>query len=160
MLKYIIGLTLGITTLTTPIKANSLNDLIKVQKIVNQNVRFELERKGQDVWRLPVNFNYGDCEDFALLKRQLLIKRGWDSNDLILIMVYKKKQNSNTITDGHIALLVKSQNLVLDSIQSEGSKNVKIVTMQSYLQSNNFILRCYVKNIDTTKKFNAASDRC
>jgi predicted transglutaminase-like cysteine proteinase len=36
-----------------------------------------------DVWSLPVN-GKGDCEDFALLKRKLLIERGWPSSALLL----------------------------------------------------------------------------
>ena len=39
-----------------------------------------------DVWSLPVN-GKGDCEDFALLKRKLLIERGWPSSAMLLTVV-------------------------------------------------------------------------
>ena len=35
----------------------------------------------EDVWTLPTS-GKGDCEDFALLKRKLLIQRGWPASSL------------------------------------------------------------------------------
>jgi hypothetical protein len=37
----------------------------------------------EDVWSLPAT-GRGDCEDFALMKRKLLIERGWPSSALLL----------------------------------------------------------------------------
>ena len=42
----------------------------------------DLEQYGrEDVWALPVS-GKGDCEDFALLKRKMLIARGWPASAL------------------------------------------------------------------------------
>ena len=34
-----------------------------------------------DVWALPLN-GKGDCEDFALMKRKMLVERGWPASSL------------------------------------------------------------------------------
>tara|TARA_R110000824_G_scaffold390760_24_gene588132 strand:- start:10824 stop:11708 length:885 start_codon:yes stop_codon:yes gene_type:complete len=39
-----------------------------------------------EVWSYP-NENGGDCEDFALMKRKLLIERGWSPSDLLVAVV-------------------------------------------------------------------------
>jgi len=41
----------------------------------------ELQHGREDVWTLPTS-GKGDCEDFALLKRKLLIQRGWPASSL------------------------------------------------------------------------------
>ena len=50
-----------------------------------------------DVWSLPVN-GKGDCEDFALLKRKLLIERGWPSSALLLTVA------ADASAEGHAVL--------------------------------------------------------
>jgi predicted transglutaminase-like cysteine proteinase len=42
----------------------------------------DMEQYGrEDVWTLPTS-GKGDCEDFALLKRKLLVQRGWPASAL------------------------------------------------------------------------------
>lgn len=40
----------------------------------------------EDYWALPTS-GKGDCEDFALMKRKLLIERGWPSSVLLMTVV-------------------------------------------------------------------------
>src|SRR4051812_24245887 len=51
---------------------------------VNSTIRevSDLEQYGrEDVWALPTS-GKGDCEDFALLKRKMLMERGWPASAL------------------------------------------------------------------------------
>ena len=41
--------------------------------------------KKEEVWAYPAK--YGDCEDFVLLKRKLLMERGWPASSLLITVV-------------------------------------------------------------------------
>lgn len=61
-------------------------------------------------WAYP-DANGGDCEDFALMKRKLLIERGWAAENLLIAVV--REWNG----DGHAVLVVKTDRgeFVLDN---------------------------------------------
>lgn len=63
-----------------------------------------------DVWSLPLD-GRGDCEDFALMKRKLLIARGWPSSTLLITVV------GTPSGEGHAVLTVVTSagDLVLDN---------------------------------------------
>ena len=63
-----------------------------------------------DDWSLPVKV--GDCEDFAILKKWELMKRGWPSAALLLTVARQRFSN-----EGHVVLTVRTSagDLVLDS---------------------------------------------
>ena len=64
--------------------ADKMAVLQQVNSHVNATVTevSDMELYGKaDVWALPVN-GKGDCEDFALLKRKLLVQRGWPASSL------------------------------------------------------------------------------
>jgi predicted transglutaminase-like cysteine proteinase len=65
--------------------------------------------RAEEVWRLPED--YGDCEDYVLLKRKLLIERGWPTGALLITVVFDE------VNDGHAVLLVRTDrgDLVLDN---------------------------------------------
>ncbi len=81
-------------------------------------------------WTIPVN--QGDCEDYVLLKRQLLMESGWPSSAL-LITVVRDEQG-----DGHAVLTVRTRqgDLVLDNKQSRiiswAETGYEFVKRQSY----------------------------
>ncbi|PVE21327.1 hypothetical protein DC522_27190 [Microvirga sp. KLBC 81] len=59
-------------------------ELQKVNHHVNSTIVevTDLEQYGrEDVWALPTS-GRGDCEDFAILKRKMLIERGWPASVL------------------------------------------------------------------------------
>src|SRR5690606_30337389 len=63
-------------------------ELKDVNLQVNRRIRevSDLEVHGQkDVWRLPDDV--GDCEDFSILKKKELMKRGWPASTLLLTVV-------------------------------------------------------------------------
>lgn len=68
-----------------------------------------------EVWTYPDNS--GDCEDYVLLKRRMLIERGWPTGALLITVV---RQESG---EGHAVLTVLTDrgDLVLDNLESRVS---------------------------------------
>lgn len=64
-------------------------------------------------WTLPVD--RGDCEDYALLKRQILLQRGWPSSALLMTVVRDERG------DGHAVLTVRTTqgDFILDNKVSD-----------------------------------------
>ncbi len=68
------------------VTAPRMSELQQINLTVNRSVEemSDHEQWGQeDVWSLPAT-GRGDCEDYALVKRKLLIERGWPSSALLL----------------------------------------------------------------------------
>lgn len=65
-----------------------------------------------ELWTYPDG--YGDCEDFVLAKRRLLINEGWDPSTLLIAVVRQ------TNGDGHAVLMVRTDrgDLILDNLDS------------------------------------------
>jgi predicted transglutaminase-like cysteine proteinase len=96
------------TTPTTPrdvvLTAKAFKDLIRVNKWVNDTIKpmTDLEHWGViEKWSYPDD-GYGDCEDYVLLKRRLLISAGWPREALLITVVRDKKD------EGHAVLTVKT----------------------------------------------------
>jgi predicted transglutaminase-like cysteine proteinase len=64
-------------------------------------------------WSYPDD-GYGDCEDYALLKRRMLIESGWPREALLLTVVRGERE-------GHAVLTVTTDkgDYVLDNINSD-----------------------------------------
>jgi predicted transglutaminase-like cysteine proteinase len=67
----------------------------------------------EEVWAYPTNA--GDCEDYVLAKRQMLIAAGWDPSDLLITMVLR------TSGDGHAVLTARTDHgdYILDNLNAE-----------------------------------------
>ncbi|MGH6866364.1 MAG: transglutaminase-like cysteine peptidase [Methyloceanibacter sp.] len=92
------------------------SELIQVNSKVNQAVApiTDQELYGKvEVWTYPTN--EGDCEDYVLLKRRILIERGWPES-VLLITVVRDETN-----DGHAVLTVRTDegDFVLDNKLAE-----------------------------------------
>ena len=79
-------------------------DMVKVNDWVNQTVK---PMTDLDHWGVVERWNfgedgYGDCEDYVLLKRRMLIKAGWPREALLITVVRDKNG------DGHAVLTVKT----------------------------------------------------
>src|SRR5262249_50652659 len=73
------------------------NDLLRINEWVNDTVKpmTDLEHWGvAERWNYPDD-GYGDCEDYVLLKRRMLMQAGWPPQAL-LITVVRDEQG-----DGH-----------------------------------------------------------
>jgi predicted transglutaminase-like cysteine proteinase len=79
-------------------------DLARVNRWVNETIKpmTDIDHWGViEKWSYPAD-GYGDCEDYVLLKRKMLIDAGWP-REALLITVVRDKQG-----DGHAVLTVKS----------------------------------------------------
>jgi len=99
------------------LSAKAWNDLVKVNAWVNGNVKpvTDLEHWGVvERWSYPDD-GYGDCEDYVLLKRRMLMKAGWPREALLVTVVRDKKG------DGHAVLTVKTNRgeFVLDNQEDQ-----------------------------------------
>jgi predicted transglutaminase-like cysteine proteinase len=88
-------------------------DLVRINQWVDHNVKpmTDLDHWGVvEHWDYPDD-GYGDCEDYVLLKRKLLLKAGWPSSALLVTVV--RDQNG----DGHAVLTVKTDkgSFILDN---------------------------------------------
>ena len=92
-------------------------DLSRVNQWVNENVHpmTDLDHYGVvEKWAYPTD-GYGDCEDYVLQKRKMLIDAGWP-REALLITVVRDKHG-----DGHAVLTVKSDKgeFILDNQNEE-----------------------------------------
>jgi predicted transglutaminase-like cysteine proteinase len=91
-------------------------ELVAVNKLVNriveptadQELYGEIER-----WTYPEN--RGDCEDYVLLKRRMLMERGWPASSLLITVVTDEKG------EGHAILTARTKNgdYILDNKNSK-----------------------------------------
>jgi predicted transglutaminase-like cysteine proteinase len=97
--------------------AKAWKDLVRVNNLVNDTIKpvTDLEHWGVvERWDYPAD-GRGDCEDYVLLKRKLLMQAGWPRQAL-LVTVVRDKQG-----DGHAVLTVKTDRgeLILDNQNEE-----------------------------------------
>ena len=90
--------------------------MMEVNNYANKAVTPVTDRelyKKEEHWTLPEK--YGDCEDYVLLKRQLLIDKGWPISSLLVTVV---KQSSG---EGHAVLTVRTKNsdYILDNLRGK-----------------------------------------
>lgn len=85
-----------------------LSDLVSVNTRVNEAIAPQLD--GADVW--SPNASAGDCEDYALAKRQKLITLGWAPSQLLIAVVDEPSQGA------HAVLIARTDqgDLVLDNL--------------------------------------------
>jgi len=79
-------------------------DLLAVNRWVNETIKpmTDMDHWGVvEKWSYPTD-GYGDCEDYVLMKRKILIEAGWPREALLITVVRDKKG------DGHAVLTVKS----------------------------------------------------
>src|SRR5262245_35499097 len=75
-------------------------DLLRINKWVNESIKpvTDLEHWGVvERWSYPDD-GYGDCEDYVLLKRRMLMQAGWPRQALLITVVRDKRG------DGHAVL--------------------------------------------------------
>lgn len=93
------------------------NYLVQINKWVNDNVRpiTDEEHWGTvEHWSYPDD-GYGDCDNYVLLKRKMLIEGGWPREALLITVV--RDRNG----DGHAVLTVKTDEgeFILDNQSQE-----------------------------------------
>ncbi len=117
------------------------SDLIKVNNWVNDSIKAVTD---VDHWGVVERWNmgedgYGDCEDYALLKRKMLMQAGWPREALLMTVVRDKKG------EGHAVLTVKTNRgeFILDNQEAEildwTKTGYKFVKRQSQADQNAWV---------------------
>jgi len=96
---------------TAPLEARDVvlspkawKDLVHINRWVNESIKpvTDLEHWGvPERWNYPDD-GYGDCEDYVLLKRRMLMQAGWPRQALLITVVRDQRG------DGHAVLTVKT----------------------------------------------------
>jgi predicted transglutaminase-like cysteine proteinase len=92
-------------------------DLTRINQLVNTKIKplTDMEHWGVvERWSYPDD-GYGDCEDYVLLKRRMLIQAGWPRQALLITVVRDARG------DGHAVLTVKTDKgeFILDNQNEE-----------------------------------------
>ena len=92
-------------------------DLVRINRWVNTKVKplTDMEHWGVvERWSYPDD-GYGDCEDYVLLKRRMLMQAGWPRQALLITVVRDSRG------DGHAVLTVKTDKgeFILDNQNEE-----------------------------------------
>jgi len=117
-----------------------LLELDEVNQLVNEAIAPMTDQEIYGVseyWTLPVD--RGDCEDYALLKRQILMSKGWPKSALLMTVV--RDENG----DGHAVLTVRTSegDFIADNRNNEivnwRKTPYEYVMRQSYLNQQNWM---------------------
>jgi predicted transglutaminase-like cysteine proteinase len=116
-------------------------DLVRINRLVNTKIKpvTDLEHWGVvERWSYPDD-GYGDCEDYVLLKRRMLMQAGWPRQALLITVV------RDTRGDGHAVLTVKTDRgeFVLDNQNSAillwSETEYRFVKRQSQTDPNEWV---------------------
>jgi predicted transglutaminase-like cysteine proteinase len=114
--------------------AVELSELDEINRSVNSAIKpvTDLEAYGvSEYWTIPTD--KGDCEDYALLKQQILISRGWPTSALLMTVVRDERG------EGHAVLTVRTSqgDYILDNKIDElrlwNHTDYEFVMRQSYV---------------------------
>ncbi len=81
-----------------------MRELDEINRHVNRKIEAatDLELYGEtERWTIPTT--RGDCEDYALLKRQMLIQRGWPVGSLLMTVVRDEKGEGHAVLTARTA---------------------------------------------------------
>jgi len=92
------------------------NELVEVNAYSNTTIAPLTDQeiyKVEEFWTYPKS--YGDCEDYVLMKRQMLMQRGWPASSLLITVV--RQANG----EGHAVLTVRTDraDYVLDNLEDK-----------------------------------------
>lgn len=116
-------------------------DLTRINQLVNTKIKplTDMEHWGVlERWSYPED-GYGDCEDYVLLKRRMLIQAGWPRQALLITVVRDARG------DGHAVLTVKTDKgeFILDNQNEEillwSETSYRFVKRQSQTDPNTWV---------------------
>jgi predicted transglutaminase-like cysteine proteinase len=117
------------------------SDLVRINAWVNDNIRpmTDMDHWGVvEKWSYPDD-RYGDCEDYALLKRRMLVEAGWPREALLMTVVREKNGS------GHAVLTVKTDKgeFILDNQEEKillwSETSYRFVKRQSQTDPNRWV---------------------
>lgn len=91
-------------------------DLVEVNTYSNSTITPVTDMEGfgvEELWSYPTSF--GDCEDYVLMKRHMLMQRGWPASALLITVVTQPNG------EGHAVLTVRTDraDYILDNLNTE-----------------------------------------
>lgn len=91
-------------------------DLVEVNNVSNTTIAPVTDLEGfgvEEHWTYPTL--YGDCEDYVLMKRNMLMQRGWPASSLLITVVLQPNG------EGHAVLTVRTDraDYVLDNLNGK-----------------------------------------
>ena len=113
-------------------------DLVRINKWVNDSIKpmTDMDHWGViERWSYPDD-GYGDCEDYVLLKRRMLMQAGWPRQALLITVVRDQKG------EGHAVLTVKTDKgeFILDNQEDQillwSETSYHFVKRQSQMDQN------------------------
>jgi predicted transglutaminase-like cysteine proteinase len=113
-----------------------LSELDAINRTINREIApaTDLEIYGvEEHWTYPDRRRKGDCEDYVILKRRVLMERGWPTSALLITVVRDER------LEGHAILAVRTQqgDFVLDNknddIRPWHRTSYSYVMRQSYM---------------------------
>jgi len=116
-------------------------ELVRINRQVNTKIKplTDLEHWGVvERWSYPDD-GYGDCEDYVLLKRRMLMQAGWPRQALLITVVRDKKG------EGHAVLTVKTDKgeFILDNQEDQvllwSETGYRYVKRQSQVDPNQWV---------------------
>jgi predicted transglutaminase-like cysteine proteinase len=122
-------------------RGDRMIELDDVNRAVNRTIEpvTDLDLYGvSDYWTLPLD-GKGDCEDYALLKRRLLIDSGWPASALLITVVLDEKM------DGHAVLTARTVqgDFILDNKTDDilpwNKSPYRFVMRQSYVDPRSWV---------------------
>jgi predicted transglutaminase-like cysteine proteinase len=120
--------------------ARRSEELAAINTLVNRNITPVPDQELYGVverWTYPVTS--GDCEDYALLKRRMLMEHGWPAGALLITVVTDENG------DGHAVLTVRTSkgDLILDNKNSKilawNKVPYRFYKRQSYLNPSQWV---------------------
>ena len=121
--------------------ARAWKDLVRINRWVNETIRpvTDMDHWGVvEKWSYPDN-GRGDCEDYVLLKRRMLIQAGWPREALLITVVRERSG------DGHAVLTVKTDKgeFILDNQHTDivpwSDTSYRFVKRQSQADQNEWV---------------------
>lgn len=84
-----------------------------------------------EYWTLPMT--RGDCEDYALLKRQVLMQRGWPASALLMTVVRDEKGEGHAILTARTAKGDFILDNKFDEVKAWHATGYRFIMRQSYI---------------------------
>lgn len=103
-------------TKPTKLTKEGWRDLVEVNAFSNTTIAPVTDLEGfgvEEFWTYPTS--YGDCEDYVLMKRHMLMQRGWPASSLLITVVRRPDG------EGHAVLTVRTDraDYILDNLSDK-----------------------------------------
>lgn len=132
------------------------NEINQVNQFVNSAIKpaSDLDTyQTTEYWAYPTTL--GDCEDYVLLKKKLLVQLGFNADELLITVLLDEHGEGHAV----LSILTKSADLILDNRRDEvlsvNQTNYKFLKRQSQLDPNQWVS---LRKTDTQVLVSSQSD--